>query len=184
MRLSLAIYYKEKYVTLARIQNQLRLLGKRGESSKWKAEYDDRLYKIYDWSRNLAGYLFPSYNNIEPNDEETIVELNRIHAQVTEGTLLLPMVKLNLLDNNEGMDIDYVISSLEANMERSSMWKKWLHENAEPFNIKGSAVYTAREDRNMLSIALGIMGIFNLGEKEVRDFLSPLLDKLHEDGLL
>ena len=36
----------------------------------------------------------------------------------------------------------------------------------------------------MLSIALGIVGTFNLGEKEVRDFLSPLLDKLHEDELL
>ncbi len=162
----------------------MRLLGRRGEGSKWKAEYDDTLYKIYDWSGNLAGYLFPSYKNVEPNDEETIVELNRIHAQVTEGTLLLPMIKLNLLDNTEGMDVDYVISSLETNMERSIMWKKWLHENAQSFNIRGSAVYTAREDRNMLSIALGIMGIFNLSEKEVRDFLSPLLDKLHEDRLL
>ena len=167
-----------------RIDNQLRLFGKRGGSNKWKAEYDDTLYKIYDWDGNLAGYLFPAYSNIEPKDEEIIVELNRIHAQVTEGTLLLPMVKLNLLDNNEGIDIDYVISSLEANAERTNRWKKWLYDNAEPFNIAGSAVYTAREDRNMLSIALGIVGTFNLGEKEVRDFLSPLLDKLHEDELL
>jgi hypothetical protein len=45
-------------------------------------------------------------------------------------------------------------------------------------------VYTAREDRNMLSIALGIVETFNLGEKEVRDFLFPLLNKLHEDRLL
>jgi hypothetical protein len=36
----------------------------------------------------------------------------------------------------------------------------------------------------MLSIALGIVAPVKLGEKEVRDFLSPLLDKLHEDGLL
>jgi hypothetical protein len=162
----------------------LRLFDKRGGSNKWKAEYDDTLYKIYDWSGNLAGYLFPAYRDIEPKDEEIIVELNRIHAQVTEGTLLLPMVKLNLLDNNEGMDIDYVISSLQANTERTNRWKEWLHDNAEPFNIADSAVYTAREDRNMLSIALGIVETFNLGEKEVRDFLSPLLDKLHEDGLL
>ena len=96
-----------------RIDNQLRLFGKRGGSNKWKAEYDDTLYKIYDWGGNLAGYLFPAYSNIEPKDEEIIVELNRIHAQVTEGTLLLPMVKLNLLDNNEGMDIDYVIHHLK-----------------------------------------------------------------------
>jgi hypothetical protein len=162
----------------------LRLFSKRGSSNKWKAEYDDTLYKIYDWDGNLAGYLFPTYKDIEPKDEEVIVELNRIHAQVTEGTLLLPMVKLNLLDNNEGIDIDYVISSLQANIERTNKWKEWLHDNAEPFNIADSAVYTAREDRNMLSISLDIVEMFNLGEKEVRDFLSPLLDKLHEDGLL
>ena len=165
----------------------MHLFGKSGNSSnKWKAEYDDRLYKIYDWGGNLAGYMFPAYLDIEPKeeDEEIIAELNRIHAQVTQGTLLLPMVKLNLLDNNEGMDMDYVISSLEANRERANRWKKWLHDNAESFNIAGSAVYTAREDRNMLSIALGIVATFSLGEKEVRDFLSPLLDKLHEDGLL
>jgi hypothetical protein len=162
----------------------LRLFGKRGSSNKWKAEYEDTLYKIYDWNGNLASYLFPTYRDIESKDEEVIVELNRIHAQVTEGTLLLPMVKLNLLDNNEGMDIDYVISSLQANTERTNKWKEWLHDNAELFNIADSTVYTAREDRNMLSIGLGIVETFNLGEKEVRDFLSPLLDKLHEDGLL
>ncbi len=160
------------------------MFSKRGSSNKWKVEYDDTLYKIYDWDGNLAGYLFPTYKDIEPKDEEVIVELNRIHAQVTEGTLLLPMVKLNLLDNNEGIDIDYVISSLQANIERTNRWKEWLHDNAEPFNIADSAVYTAREDRNMLSISLDIVETFNLGEKEVRDFLSPLLDKLHEDGLL
>jgi hypothetical protein len=164
--------------------NQLRLFDKRGASNKWKAEYDDMLYKIYDWSGSLAGYLFPAYSDTEPDDEETIVELNKIHAQVTEGTLLLPMVKLNLLDNNEGMEIDYVISSLQANTERTNRWKNWMHDNAESFNIAGTTIYTAREDRNMLSIALGIVETFNLGEKEVRDFLSPLLDKLHEDGLL
>ena len=169
----------------------MHLFGKRSSSSnKWKAEYEDKLYKIYDWGGNLAGYMFPAYRDIEPKDEEEdedeeiIAEQNRIHAQVRQGTLLLPMVKLNLLDNNEGMDMDYVISSLQANAERTNRWKRWLHDNAEPFNIAGCAVYTAREDRNMLSIALGIVATFSLGEKEVRDFLSPLLDKLHEDGLL
>ena len=164
------------------------LFGK-GGSGKWKTEYDDMLYKIYDWGGNLAGYLFPEYGDMESKDkeeenEEIINELNRTHAQVTEGTLLLPMVKLNLLDNNKGMGIDYIISSLQVNIERTNRWKKWLYYNAKPFNIVGSAVYTAREDRNMLSIALGIVKTFRLGEKEVRDFLAPLLDKLHEDGLL
>jgi hypothetical protein len=162
----------------------LSLFGKSG--SKWKTEYDDTLYKVYDWDGNLAGYLFPHYGDIEPKDkeDEIIEELNKTHSDIQEATLLLPMVKLNLLDKQEGMDIDYVISSLEANAERVGVWKKWLHDNARSFRIIGAAVYTAREDRNMLSIALGIVTTIRLGEKEVRDFLSPLLDKLHEDGLL
>lgn len=153
---------------------------------KWKTEYDDTLYKVYDWDGNLAGYLFPEYGDIEPKDreDEIIDELNRTHAEVQEVTLLLPMVKLNLLDNHEGMDLDFVISSLGTNAERAGVWKKWLRDNARSFNIAGAAVHTAREDRNMLSIALGIVTTIKLGEKEVRDFLSPLLDKLHEDGLL
>lgn len=165
------------------------MFGK-GGSGKWKAEYDDMLYKIYDSGGNLAAYLFPEYGKTDSKDkdddeeEEIISELNKNHAEVTEGTLLLPMVKLNLLDNNKGMAIDYVVSSLEANIERTSRWKIWLHDNAKSFNIVGSAVHTAREDRNMLSIALGIVTTFRLGEKEVRDFLSPLLNKLHEDRLL
>ncbi|HJS68290.1 MAG TPA: hypothetical protein VJ730_02625 [Nitrososphaera sp.] len=160
------------------------MFGKSG--GKWKTEYDDTLYKIYDWDGNLAGYLFPEYGDIEPKDreDEIIDELNKTHAQVTEATILLPMAKLNLLDNHEGMDIDYVISSLEANTERAGVWKKWIRDNGRSFSIVGSAVQTAREDRNMLSIALGIAATITLGEKEVRDFLSPLLEKLHEDGLL
>jgi hypothetical protein len=157
-----------------------------GKSGKWKTEYDDTLYKIYDWDGNLSGYMFPEYGDIEPKDreDEIIDEMNSTHTEMGQATLLLPMVKLNLLDNHEGMDIDYVISSLEANKDRVDTWKRWIHDNAKAFNIVGLAVHTAREDRNMLSVALGIDRKFNLGEKEVRDFLSPLLDKLHEDGLL
>lgn len=158
------------------------MFGKGG----WKTEYDDTLYKIYDWDGNLAGYLFPDYGDIEPKEkeDEIIDEMNKVHAEAHDATLLLPMAKLNLLDNHEGMDIDYVISSLEANAERTGTWKKWLRVNGKLFKIAGAAVHTAREDRNMLSIALGIVTTFKLGEKEVRDFLSPLLNKLHEDGLL
>jgi len=160
----------------------MQLFGK----GKWKTEYDDTLYKVYDWDGNLAGYLFPEYGDIEPKDreDEIIDELNRTHAEVTKATFLLPLVKLNLLDNHEGMDLDFVISSLGTNAERAVVWKKWLRDNASPFNIVGAAVHTAREDRNMLSIALGIVTTIKLGEKEVRDFVSPLLNKLHEDGLL
>lgn len=155
-------------------------------SDNWKTEYDDSLYKVYDRKGNLAGYFFPEYGEIGSNEtkDEIIDQLNKAHSDVQEATLLLPLVKLNLLDKHEGMHIDFVISSLEANRDRVDNWKKWLRDHAQSFNIVGAAAYTAREDRNMLSIALGIVTPIKLGESEVRDFLSPLLNKLHEDSLL
>lgn len=157
-----------------------------GRDKKWKVEYDDTLYKVYDWDGNLAGYFFPHYGDIESEETEDqiISEMNRTHADITEGTLLLPMVKLGLLDREDGMDIDFVISSLEANAERTGSWKAWLQKNAKAFGIFGAAAHTAREDRNMLSISLGMAANVRLAEKEVKEFLTPLLDRLHEDGLL
>ena len=157
-----------------------------GKKANWKSEYEDTVYKIYDWDSNLAGYLFPHYGDLSPKDQEDeiIEEMNRGRAQVPEATLLLPMVKLGLLDNQDGMDLDFVISSLETNAQRTDAWKKWVQQNAKAFGIFGVQSHTAREDRNMLSIALGIQASFTLGEKEIIETLTPLLDKLHADGLL
>ena len=162
------------------------MFGKGSNRPKWKVEYDNTIYKVYDWKENLAGYFFPHYcvTGSEEWEEETIEDLVKAHADIEEGTLLLPMVKLGLLDNHNGMDIDYVISSLQVNTERAFIWKKWLQNNAKLFGVVSAAVHTAREDRNMLSIALDIIATIKLDEKEMRASLSPLLDKLHQDGLL
>ena len=83
-----------------------------GKKAAWKAEYEDTLYKVYDWDGNLAGYFFPQYGDLFPKEQEDeiIEEMNKGHSQVSEATLLLPMVKLGLLDNQEGMELDFVIS--------------------------------------------------------------------------
>jgi hypothetical protein len=157
-----------------------------GKKASWKAEYEDSLYKIYDSNGSLAGYFFPHYGDIEPkeDEDEAIEELNKTHAQMSEATLLLPMVKLGVFDKEKGMDIEYVLASLQANSDRVEAWKKWLDNNAKAFRIFVAKAHTAREDRNMLSIALGIAQGFSLGEREVAMLLVPLLDKLQQDGLL
>ena len=149
-------------------------------------EYDYTYYKIYDGSGGLAGYFFPHYGSIVPEEreDEIIEKMNKMHEGIQEGTLLVPMAKLDLLDREEGVDMDYAIGSLEANLARSRAWKEWLIKNAKEFSLFGSTVHTAREDRNMLSIALGMTGRIILGEKEIREFLTPILDKLHADELL
>jgi hypothetical protein len=160
-------------------------LGK--EKIKWKVEYDYTYYKVYDNKGTLAGYFFPYYEGLDTDrdeDEKLIEKINKDHHQVSQGTLLVPMAKLDLLDKEDGIDIDYAISSLDANLSRTKFWKQWLVNNANLLSIHGARVYTAREDRNMLSIAIGISGKITLGEKELKEFIAPLLDRLHEDGLL
>lgn len=161
----------------------------------WKLEYIDTVYKIYDWDKNLTGYFFPNYD-IDMDDykdesqdahevEDKIIEqMNKEKQSVKGGNVMLPMVKLQLLDNEEGIDLDYVINSLEQNAQRTRKWKQWIHDNHLEFKIFGSSIYTAREDRNMLSIVLGIGSNIILGEKEIGINLRPILDKLHQDELI
>jgi hypothetical protein len=175
-----------------------RLFGRNHKSTKWKMEYYNKIYKVYDADKNLAGYFFPRYDLVEETEdslkhrekkqmdnEDKIIELmNKSHITVRGGQLMLPMIKLSLLDNEEGLSLDYTIESLTVNLQRTKAWKDWLKINQTEFRIEGIAVYTAREDRNMLSIVLGINSDIVLGEKEVGSSLYLLLDKLQDDGLL
>lgn len=169
---------------------------------KWKFEYEDTIYKIYDWKNNLAGYFFPNYDSMEKHtgrnnqssehqqeeeEDEVIEGMNKLHENVVGGNLMIPMLKLNLLDIKEGkakMNLNYTIDALEENLHRAKQWKQWLEQNSAEFKVIGNAVYTAREDRNMLSLVLGIDSNIILGEKEIGLVLIPLLDKLHKDGML
>ena len=161
----------------------------------WKLEYIDTVYKIYDWDKNLTGYFFPNYDiDLENHEDESqdahevedkiIEQMNKEKQSVKGGNVMLPMVKLQLLDNEEGIDLDYVIISLEQNAQRTRKWKQWIHDNHLDFKIFGSSIYTAREDRNMLSIVLGLGSNIILGEKEIGINLRPLLDKLHQNDLI
>ena len=162
------------------------MFSKENKKSKWKMDYDDTIYKIYDWNGNLAAYFFPNYELEETaDDEEEIIEkLNKEHQSVRGGNLLFPMAKLNVLDKEEALSLDYTILALEKCLERIKVWKDWILENHGKFEITGDGVHTTREDREMLSIALGLDSDIILGEKQILVTLTPLLDELHEAGLL
>jgi hypothetical protein len=172
------------------------LFGRDNKKSKWKVEYDYKIYKVYDLDKKLAGYFFPDYtslrdrktnNNLqrqEEDDDKIIERMNKAHDKIIGGNLMVPMLRLSLLDNTEGVDLDYIIEALDINLQRAKQWKEWLGANYREFGISTVAVYTAREDRNMLSIVLGINLEMMLGEKELQIYLTPLLDKLHTDEML
>jgi len=42
--------------------NSNQLFGQESNKSKWKMEYEDRIYKIYNWDKNPAAYVFPKYD--------------------------------------------------------------------------------------------------------------------------
>jgi hypothetical protein len=118
------------------------------------------------------------------NEDEIIEKLNQSHQNVRGGNILFPLIKLNLLDKKERIDLDYTIVALEQNLQRTKVWREWLVQNDRKFAITGNAVFTSREDREMLSIALVIDSNIILGEKEALVALTPLLDELHEATLL
>jgi len=176
------------------------LFSKKDEGKQlWKLEYFDTVYKIYDWDKNLAGYFFPNYNllseknkynekaidDLDFDDETKVIDkLNKEKQKILGGNLMLPIIKLYLLDNEQGIDLDFAINSLKENVQRAIKWQEWINNNHREFNIIGNAVYTSREDRNMLSIVLGITNPMILGEKELLVGLKPILNRLHEEELM
>ena len=162
---------------------------------KWKIEYEETIYKIYDRSNDLAGYFFPNYgfvtdrkssNATEEEDEETIIEaMNQEHKEVPGGEVLVPLVKLDLLDiEDEHVDLDFAYERMEEDLKRMDTWKTWMKSNTDKYNIIGNGIYTSREDRNMLSIALQLKSKFVLHEKDIGLKLRPILDSLSDCGLL
>jgi hypothetical protein len=171
------------------------LFGRDNKKLKWKIEYEYSIYKIYDSDKKLAGYFFPQYSSLqhqntnskrqqEEEEDKFIERMNKAHEKIMGGNLMVPMLRLGLLDNTEGVDLDYTIEALDVNLQRAKKWREWLDTNHTENGISGATIFTAREDRNMLSIALSIDLELTLGEKELGKELTPLLDKLHTDGML
>jgi hypothetical protein len=67
------------------LQPLLVLFGRdNNNESKWKIEYENSIYKVYDSNKKLAGYFFPQYGSIhqrvsskqdgEQKEEDKIIE--------------------------------------------------------------------------------------------------------------
>lgn len=152
----------------------------------WKGEYEDTIYKIYDWDNNLAGYFYPIYNIPRVSDveeEEIIVRMNENKAKVQGGHLMVPFLKLDLLDIDY-LNIDDTISRLQNSIQRALIWQKWIENNKTKFNLTQSLVCTSREDRNLLAVLFKLNTEVVLDEKVIVKEITPLLDQLHMDELL
>ena len=161
------------------------MFEKKGKKN-WKGEYEDTIYKIYYWNNNLAGYFYPIYNiqrMSEMEEEEIIVRMNENKEKVQGGHLMVPFLKLDLLDIDT-LNIDEAISRLQTNIQRAIAWQKWIEDNKNKFNLAQSLVCTSREDRNLLAVLFMINKEIVLDEKVLIKEITPILDQLHIDELL
>jgi hypothetical protein len=161
-------------------------LFRKKEKTKWTCEYDDTVYKIYDWDNNLAGYFYPLYNirgKNEIEEEEIIVKMNEKKEKIDGAHLMIPFLKLNILDIDY-LTIDETISNLQNSTQRALLWKKWIEDNKYKFNLSKSLICTSREDRNLLAVLFEINKEIVLDEKIIIMEITPLLNQLHIDELL
>lgn len=97
---------------------------------------------------------------------------------------MLPMLRLNLFDIEEGQSLDEVIDKLAYNMKKAKEWQDWCISNKDKYDILEYQVHTAREDKQMLSILLDLGSQFTLGTEGVANFLTPILDDLSAEGMV
>jgi hypothetical protein len=77
-----------------------------------------------------------------------------------------------------------LIGNFGSSIDRVKEWRQWYQSNTVKYRIQGYQVYTAREDKQMLSIVLYLDSQFALGTKEVSNFLEPILRDLSENGMI
>ncbi len=149
----------------------------------WKIEREDTFFRIYDRNHKIAGYFDPDYGKIFPEDkiEETIEQMHKNHDKVSGGYLTVPMVKFEIFDSNEEMDILYLAARLEGVRERVGAWREFLLANHMRHSITIS-----HTDQDMLSLTFPIKFASQvpLEKKLVLEMILPTLDLLHQKGLL
>lgn len=150
----------------------------------WKLEREDDFFRIFDKSRQIAGYFVPDYGDIFPEDkaDEVIEQMHKNHDPVQGGYLTVPMVKFGMFESTEeDMDILYVESHISDVMLRINMWKEFLSQNQMRHSIR-----VAHTDKDMLSLTFPIKfkDVTPLEKNALLGTLQLTLDLLHEQGLL
>ena len=148
----------------------------------WKLELEDYFYKIYDSSKNIAGYFDPDYGKIHSADSEQ-EQIRRMHEnadKIAQGFLTLPMVKFGVFDER-AVRVDALQGQVKQAMERIAAWKDYVD------GFPGThSVTVSHTDPDMLSITLQVrFGEHTpLDRKIIGGKLEPILNRLQGLGLL
>ncbi|MDH5462847.1 MAG: hypothetical protein OEW49_00865 [Nitrosopumilus sp.] len=150
----------------------------------WKLEPDEDFFRIYDSKKLVAGYFYPDYGDIFPNEhsEEIISSMMKNHDLISGGMIMVPLVKFGLFDT----DLNTSISKVEENVIRVNMhlqkWKNFLSEIKPRFH----SISISHTDQDMLTITFNVL--FSkptpLDKISLHDELSTTLDLLQKFDLL
>jgi len=153
--------------------------------AKWKLEEEEYYYKIYDSQNELAGYFQPDYGKIYPAEKESeiIQEMLKRQDSVYGGILYIPLLKLNLVNEDADYDLEHVMQNLDASLTRARRWKECVSEMS---SIIFARARKSHSDPDMLSVLLGIKfaGPVKLNKNNVLNALQRILDRFHEKELL
>ena len=149
----------------------------------WKLERDSDFFRVFDKNHKIAGYFWPDYGQIVPEDkaDQIIEQMHKSHDLVPGGFLTVPMVKFGIFDSNEEMDVLFLSSRLDDANARLDVWKEFLLEKQMQHSIRMS-----HTDHDMLSLTFPIKFSQStpLDKGALLGVLSPTLDLLSQKGLL
>ena len=150
----------------------------------WILEREGYYFKIYDESKNIAGYFAPEYGEIYPEDkaDEVIEEMHKRHEKIKGGYMMLPLVKFGIFQEGQEMNLDYLAEKVNDVNSRVSLWKRLLSNE----DVRQHKITVSHTDHDMLSITLDL--IFSsqvaLEKTQLRNELGKILDAIHQEGLL
>ena len=64
----------------------------------WSTELDSDFFRIFDKDRKIAGYFWPDYGQILPEDkyDEIVQLMHKNHDSIPGGFLTIPMIKFGI----------------------------------------------------------------------------------------
>lgn len=149
----------------------------------WKLDRDSDFFRIFDKNQKIAGYFWPDYGQIVPEDkiDEIIEKMHKNHDPIPGGFLTIPMVKFGIFDTNEEVDVLFLSSRLDDVNARLDVWKEFLLEKQMQHSIQVS-----HTDHDMLSLTFPIKfsQTMPLDKTQLLNAISPTLDLLSQKGLL
>lgn len=149
----------------------------------WKLDLDSDFFRILDKNRQIAGYFWPDYGQILPENkyDEIVERMHKSHDLIPGGFVTVPMVKFGIFDNNQELDVLQLSSKIEDVHARLDVWKEFLLEKQMQHSIQMS-----HTDNDMLSLSFPVRfsHAIPLEKEKLLDALTPTLDLLSQKGLL